>query len=123
MDVRIEPQVLVCNRCRFGCVLTIAYDERAQPTSIGGNTCDRGYEYAQEESQHPTARISGTQKVAGCTDPASVRSATPIDSDHLLAALEELRAYQVDLPVYDGEVLVSNVANSGVDIVSRVNLP
>ena len=123
MDVRIEPQVLVCNRCRFGCVLTITYDEHAQVTSIGGNTCERGYEYASEESQHPTTRIAGTEKVAGCSDPVRVRSSAPIGHDHLLDAFEELRAFRVDLPVYDGEVLISNIANSGVDVVSRVNLP
>ena len=65
-------RVLVCQGCKFGCVLTVDLDEQGGVAQVSGNTCDRGIEYAHkviagegEAGEAPGATAEGESSEPG----------------------------------------------------------
>lgn len=46
MSQTCEDTVLVCQGCRFGCVLGLSFDEEATLIQVDGYSCNRGHQYA-----------------------------------------------------------------------------
>ena len=94
----MEKRELICIGCPMGCRMTVTM-EQSQVTQVSGNTCRRGEAYARREVTNPTRIVTSTVRVK---------------------ALQEL---VVEAPVRIGEVLLSDVAGTGVDIVATRACP
>ena len=58
-DARGEkPIVVVCDRCKFGCVVKVSLDSQGEILAVTGNTCDRGEESAHRRIE--SARLDGS---------------------------------------------------------------
>lgn len=60
----------------------------------------------------------GGGAVDGRLCPVSAKTAQPIAKNRMLAALEEIRALRVQPPVHEGDILLENVAGTGVALVA-----
>ena len=117
---------VTCILCPNGCELTIRYsgEPTAELISVEGNTCPKGFDYAVEEMTAPKRTLTTSILVRGGTQPlASVKTACPIPREALFDARRALRGVVVDAPVAIGDVVASDVAGTGVDIVVTRPVP
>lgn len=114
----MEKRELICIGCPMGCPLTVELDQ-GQVTSVAGHTCKRGEVYARKEVTNPTRIVTSTVKVeGGRVDMVSVKTREDIPKDKIFACVKALKGITVKAPVHIGDVILSDVAGTGVDIVA-----
>ena len=114
----MEVKNLTCINCPLGCALTVKMDG-GQVVSVSGNTCNRGDTYARKEMTDPTRIVTSTVKVAGgWADTVSVKTREDIPKEKIFECVRELKDVQVQAPIRIGDVIVANIANTGVAIVA-----
>ena len=113
---------LICIGCPLGCRLDVALDGRTI-TSVKGNLCRRGQDYARTEVLQPRRMLTGLIAVPGSRIPLSVRTRTAIPKELIRPCLAAIRSMRVQLPIHIGDVIAANIENSGVDLIATRNLP
>ena len=109
---------LTCIGCPMGCPLTVTM-EAGEVISVTGNTCKRGDIYARKEVTNPTRIVTSTVRVTGGdADMVSVKTKEDIPKGKIFECVKALKSVEVPAPVHIGDVLVKDVAGSGVDIVA-----
>ena len=118
----METRNLTCINCPMGCALTIEM-EGNEVVSISGNTCPRGDAYGRKEVTNPTRIVTSTVRVTGgAADMVSVKTKQDIPKEKIFDCVKALRDVEVQAPVHVGDVIVSDVAGTGVDIVATRNV-
>ena len=109
---------IICTVCPRGCHIQVEGDP-SFVTSVTGQGCKRGLEYASSEFAHPVRILTTTVKMAGVdNDLLPVRSTKPVPKEKVLACMEVIRKVEVTLPVSRYDVVVSDICGTGVDIVA-----
>ena len=113
---------LVCVSCPLGCPIEVEI-ENGQVISVSGNTCKRGDVYARKEVTNPTRIVTSTVRVTGSalTHMVSVKTREDIPKDKIFACVEAIKDITVQAPVHIGDVILANVAGTGVDIIATKN--
>ena len=118
----MEERKLTCIGCPMGCPLTVTM-EAGEVISVTGNTCKRGDIYARKEVTNPTRIVASTVRVTGGdADMVSVKTKEDIPKGKIFDCVEALRDVCVEAPVQIGDVILENVAGTGVDIVATGNV-
>lgn len=110
---------LTCIGCPMGCAVTVEMNGAGEITGVTGNTCKRGEDYARKEVTNPTRIVTSTVKVEGGTlAMVSVKTKSDIPKGKMAQCVDSLRGVRVKAPVHIGDVIVPNIAGTGVDIVA-----
>lgn len=118
----MEKLELICIGCPMGCPLQVTLDGGAV-TGVTGNTCPRGDAYARKEVTHPTRIVTSTVRVTGGTLPAvSVKTRSDIPKDRIFDCVRALKTVEVAAPVAIGQVVLADVAGTGVDVIATKNI-
>ena len=118
----MEKRELICIGCPLGCPLTVTM-EGGEVTAVEGNTCKRGDDYARKEVTNPTRIVTSTVMVEGGADvTVSVKTRTDIPKDKIFACVLALKGVTVKAPVHIGDVIMPDVAGTGVDIIATSNV-
>ena len=114
----MEKRELICIGCPLGCMLTVEMNDGAV-VNVTGNTCPRGKVYAEKEVTNPTRIVTSSVRVKG-GDRVSVSCKTKSDipKSKIFDVARALRDVEVAAPVAIGDVLVEDVAGTGVQIVA-----
>lgn len=114
----MKKRELICIGCPLGCMLTVDI-EGNEVVNVTGNTCPRGKTYAEKEVTNPTRIVTSSVKVSG-GDRVSVACKTKSDipKSKIFDVARALKGIVVEAPVCIGDVLVENVADTGVEIVA-----
>ncbi|PJJ28418.1 DUF1667 domain-containing protein [Lacrimispora celerecrescens] len=114
----MEKRELICISCPMGCPLTVEL-EGGEIVNITGNTCKRGEVYGRKEVTNPTRIVTSTVKVeGGKSDMVSVKTKEDIPKDKIFECVKALKGITVKAPVRIGDVILPDVAGTGVDIVA-----
>lgn len=114
----MEKRELICIGCPMGCPLSVEM-EGNEVVSVTGYTCKRGDVYARKEVTNPTRIVTSTVKVeGGSADMVSVKTKEDIPKSKIFDCVRALKGVTVKAPVHIGDVIVSDVAGTGVDIVA-----
>ena len=106
---------LTCICCPVGCALTVTI-EGDNSVTVTGNRCPRGAAYGEKEVTNPTRIVTSTVRVEGYPDTVvSVKTASEGRIDDCMKALADVT---VAAPIHVGDVIVENVADTGVNIVA-----
>jgi len=109
---------LVCIGCPLGCNLLVTTKENGE-FEITGNTCNRGAEYAKKELTDPRRIVTSTVKISGGSEVmVSVKTKSDIPKDKIFACMEALAEVIVKAPVAIGDIIIENVADTGVDVIA-----
>lgn len=104
----------------MGCRITVEKD--GDNYKVSGNTCKRGEAYAVQEMTCPMRTVTSLVKINGGEGPlCPVKTAAPIPKAKIGEALEQLRGVRVDAPVTIGDVIIGDIAGSGVALVATAN--
>lgn len=118
----MEKRELICIGCPLGCPLTVEMEE-AEVVKVSGNTCPRGDAYARKEVTNPTRIVTSTVMVEGGTaDMVSVKTKEDIPKGKIFDCVKALKGVTVKAPVRIGDVIIANVAGTGVDVVATRNV-
>lgn len=118
----MEEKNLICINCPLGCMLTVTM-EGDQILNVSGNTCKRGAAYAEKELTDPTRIVTSTVRVSGGSERmVSVKTKKDIPKGKVLECVQSLKDVVVKAPVHIGDVIVENVAGTGVDLVATRNV-
>ena len=113
---------LICIGCPLGCPLTVEMEGKEVKT-VTGNTCPRGVAYAQKELTNPTRIVTSTVRVAGGKlAMVSVKTESDIPKGKIFDCVKALKEVEVTAPVKIGDVIVENVAGTGVNIIATKNV-
>lgn len=118
----MEEKNLICIGCPMGCPLTVSM-EQGQVIRVIGNTCKRGDIYARKEVTDPTRIVTTTVKVTGGTEAmVSVKTKTDIPKGKIFECVRALKDICVEAPVHIGDIILENVAGTGVEIIATKNI-
>ena len=119
----MREMTMICVACPMGCELIAQIDDTNNVTDLKGHACKRGWAYAEAEVQNPTRGFHSTLKVDGGDVPlVSVKSAGPVPKAKLMACAEATRLVTIKAPVAVGDVLIPNVADTGVDLIATTRV-
>ena len=114
----MEKRELICIGCPMGCPLTVELEE-GQVMSVTGHTCKPGDVYARKEVTNPTRIVTSTVKVeGGNADMVSVKTKEDIPKGKIFDCVRALKDVTVKAPVHIGDVVLADVAGTGVDMVA-----
>ena len=111
---------MICINCPRGCELEVTQDGDA--VTVAGNACPKGEAYGKAELVNPTRMVTGLVRVAGLRKPLSVKTKVAVPKAKIDAVLFALHQTTVQLPVRIGDVIIPNVAGTGVDVVATANM-
>lgn len=84
-----------------------------------GFVCKRGIEYAINEYTNPKRMLTTTVKIInGTFSNLPVVSSSEVNKDKLRECLNYLYSIQIEAPIREGDIIVSNILNTGVNILS-----
>lgn len=117
-EKEIEEVTFICIGCPLGCQLSVKKKED-MVISVEGNHCKRGEIYAQKECVSPTRIVTTTVKVQDGEIPMlSVKTASDIPKSKIRECMDAVRNIVVIAPIEMGDVILHNVAETGVDIIA-----
>lgn len=109
---------LTCIVCPVGCAIMVTENDDGT-IIVKGNSCPRGERYARQEVVNPTRVITSTVRVEGAALPlCPVKTAAPVPKSAIPACLAVIRAVTVKAPIHIGDVIVDNLADTGVALVA-----
>lgn len=118
----METRELICIGCPMGCPLTVEMNN-GEVISVAGNTCKRGDVYARKELTNPTRIVTSSVIVEnGSLAAVSVKTIEDIPKGKIFDCMKALKGVKVQAPVHIGDVIVANVAGTGVDIIATKNV-
>ncbi len=111
---------LVCIVCPKGCRLHVD-DENGY--TVTGNSCPRGAEYGKNEIQNPTRVLTSTVRLSGgAYRRCPVKTEKAVPKGKLLDIMKELNRVEVASPVSIGQVVLTDAAGTGVNVVVTKSL-
>jgi len=138
---------LVCISCPLGCRLSVNWEDEGNIT-VEGNRCAKGESYAREEILAPKRVVTATVAVAASAAPTTavagragagrtatqvrtvapnprrlpVKTNAPLLKEHISELLNTLYRMEVKPPLRCGDVLLKDIAGTGVDLVAARSL-
>ncbi len=110
-------ETLTCILCPLGCELTVEQNDEVM--TITGNKCEKGVLFAQEEVLHPIRNLATSVPITGqYFKMLSVRLSERVARYMLKDILNEIAKLRPSPPVKRGQVLISNVLNTKVDVIA-----
>ena len=116
----MKDRNLTCIVCPRGCALTVHFDEAGKPISVEGNACKRGITYAEKECTHPERTVTSTVRTEGGAVVA-VKTASTVPKEKIFEVMKEINAARASLPIRVGDVIIENVAGTGVSVIATAN--
>ena len=107
---------LICIVCPMGCHLEVDVDN---DYAVTGNECKRGIAYGKKELTNPTRTITSTVKIKG-----GIYSRIPIKTDKEISknlvfeVMKLLEDVELVAPVKIGDIVLRNILNTDVNIVT-----
>lgn len=111
---------MICINCPKGCELEVTGEGEA--VSVTGNACPRGAAYAKSELTNPTRMVTGLVRLAGMRKPLPVKTKSPVPKAKINEVLFAMHQTTAQLPVKIGDVIIADVAGTGIDLVATANV-
>ncbi len=108
----------VCIMCPIGCALSVT--EESGKIVVTGNSCLRGQKYGESEFVCPK-RVVTTLIKGEKGGVVSVKTAEPVEKKLVKEVLKEAAAFRLSSSVRAGEIVLENVAGSGVALVATAD--
>lgn len=119
-----NKQNLTCIGCPLGCQIEVKLED-GRVISVAGNTCPKGKKYAEKEVTNPMRTVTSSVPVEGSLSfvtQVSVKTEDEIPKDKIFDCIEELKPIKVQAPVKIGDVILENVADTGVNVIATKNV-
>ena len=118
-----EKQEIICIICPSACVVTITLDNDGNVSGVANNLCKEGKKYAIAECKFPGRTLTTTIPTEGSTRKLlPVRTNRPVPKGQIMDCMHYISKIKVKPPVKMGQVVVPDIAATGVDLVASDDL-
>ncbi len=111
----METKNLICIACPIGCSLTVTKDDKQ--VIVNGNSCQKGEVFGIQEMIDPK-RMLTTTILTDLGQLLPVISTSTISKKLLLDAIEILKTKCVKTPIKQGDIIIENILNTGVNMIA-----
>jgi CxxC motif-containing protein len=112
---------VICLECPLACNISVELDDNGNIISINNNKCPRGVSYARQEILKPTRVLTSTVYIDSIDKEhplLPVMTDGSIPKNLLQKAMKELAKIRVDPPVKYEDVIIENLLDTGVNVIS-----
>lgn len=114
----MEKIELTCINCPMGCPLVVTMDN-GEVLEVTGNTCKRGDIYGRKEVTNPTRIVTTSVGViGGSSSRVSVKTKEDIPKGKIFDVVKALKDVCIKAPTHIGDVVLKDIAGTGVDIIA-----
>lgn len=108
-----------CIMCPVGCTLNVT--KVNNEIKVTGNGCPRGAAYGKDEITLPKRMITTVKQYKDGT--ISLKTSEAVDKNKVEQILKEIAKFNAPTNIKNGDTLIKNILNTGVDIiVTNVNI-
>lgn len=119
----MKNQEIICIGCPLGCHVVLTINENGEICKFIGNECKAGEKYVAQEFKDPARVFTGTVRTKECsTRLLPVRTNKPIPKTSVLICGRSLAGIEVKPPVKMGDLIVTNILNTGADLIATCDL-
>lgn len=113
---------ITCIVCPIGCKILVNTNGKGCDI-VEGNKCKQGIDYARSEALNPRRVLTSSVLVNNGNWPlVSVKTTKPIPMDKIIKVLQEIKNISTNAPVKSGQVLVKNVADTGINVIATKSI-
>ncbi len=113
---------ITCIVCPLSCKILVKTNKK-RIELVHGNKCKKGIEYARSEALDPRRMLTSTVLVKYGEWPlVSVKSSKPVPKDIIYKVLNEIKKISISAPVKMGQIIISNVAGTNINIIATKNI-
>lgn len=117
----VEAREIICIICPKGCNTKVWKEKGA--IKIEGKLCKKGKVYVQQESLDPKRVLTSTVVVENSkVKRLPVRTAEAIPKRDLFRSMDHLSKIKVMPPIMMGDVIISNISDTGVNVIASDDL-
>lgn len=116
-----ETRNITCICCPMGCLVTVTLKEGVV-IKAEGHSCARGEAYAKDECINPMRVFTSSVQVSDGRM-LSVKTAGSVPKNKIPDCAKALREFTVSAPVEIGDVIIEDIANTGISLVATRNIP
>jgi len=110
---------MICILCPKGCILYVSKSDNLKDYTVKGNKCKKGVHYGIKEMTNPTRMLTTTVKLSNSyLNRLPVRTNVPVPKHKIFDFMSEINKLQVSAPVLIGDILMENVLDSGINVIS-----
>lgn len=116
---------LICIVCPNGCRLraAISCNDGRRKVEVSGNKCSRGEKFAEAELTNPTRSLTTTVRTSFSAMPwLPVRTDGEIPKNAIPEAINQLRTVIIDRHLRCGEVIISDLVGTGINVIATSDL-
>ena len=119
----IEKKHLTCIGCPMSCPLELTV-VNGEICEITGYSCKKGEEYARQEYAAPMRMVSTTIAcTSGRWPRLPVKTAAAVPRGKVITIARILHTIEIKAPVHMGQVILEDVAGTGIAVVAARSLP
>ena len=112
----------ICTVCPKGCMLNVVREDDTFVHITAG--CKRGEDYARQELTDPRRMVATTVKVKNGLHPLMpVYTSAPFPKPKIPDLLSKIRKVEVTTPIKMGQVILTNVLGTDINILASRNMP
>lgn len=116
----METKEMTCIGCPLGCELKAIVD--GDDIRVSGNNCPNGEKYAKNEISDPKRIVTSTVAVLNGGEKRVSCKTGLVPKNKIFACMNIIKELSVKAPIKIGDVLVSNIADTGADLVATKNV-
>jgi len=114
----MDKKEITCIVCPIGCKITVKTDGE-NFECLDGYKCKKGIEYTRSEALNPQRMLTSSILVEGGEWPlVSVKTTKPVSKNKMFDVLKIIKKTKIKAPVKIGQVIIKDVARTGIDVVS-----
>lgn len=113
----MNQKTFKCQVCPVGCTLKLS--ETNNELTIEGNKCSRGLEYAKSVYKTSPQILYGRCLLSNASmGRLAVKTSGPIPEDLKNQVMEQIRNTSIKAPVKKGQVIIKNILDLDIDVIS-----
>lgn len=118
----MELKKFICIGCPKGCSLSVQHNGK-KICEITDYSCKIGLKYAETEFTEPKRTITTTVKLKSGDLPfVPVKTKEPVNKEKIFEIMALISKLEIESPTQVGDVVVANLAGTGVDLVCTRNI-
>ena len=111
---------MICILCPVGCIMQA--NQTDDEIKITGNGCPRGIKYGKQELISPMRVVTTNVWIKGAAFPlCPVKTAGAVSKSRIDDVLSAAKSTTIKSPVKVGDIIIPNVAETGIDLVAAAN--
>jgi CxxC motif-containing protein len=122
-EINMKKEQIICVGCPIGCRVVLSINKEGNIEALDGNECKIGEKYAAQEYTAPVRIFTSTVRTRDCSRPLlPVRTSKAVPKKLISSFSKCLIDVEVKPPIRLGDVIISNIRKTGVDLIATSDL-